>query len=88
MINSRKGVELALNMVIIAVIALLILVVVLFIFWNKGASPFTEGVSGCESLGGSCDNDVECSKLTPPKPALFANCEVSEGEPKKFCCAK
>ncbi|HIH39234.1 TPA: hypothetical protein HA219_00710 [Candidatus Woesearchaeota archaeon] len=85
--RSKKGAELALNFVIIAVIALLILVVVLFIFWNKGASPFTEGVSGCTSLGGEC-KEIECSKLTPPKPSLFASCEVAEGEPKQFCCAK
>ena len=85
--ESKKGVELALNFVIIAVIALLILVVVLFIFWNKGASPFTEGVSGCTALGGDC-KETECSKLIPPKPSLFAKCDVAEGEPKRFCCAK
>lgn len=85
--KSRKGAELALNVVIIAVIALLVLVVVLFIFGSK-ANVFSKGVSDCLSLSGSCEN-VECSKLPSPRPSLpNGNCPVPDGADKKFCCAK
>ena len=84
MTQSKKGVELALNVVVLAVIVLLVLVVVIFIFGGKSAS-FSKGVSTCETLGGEC-SDTNCLTGTPPRPAL--NGECPKDSEKKFCCAK
>ena len=49
----KKGVELSLNFVIIAVIALAVLVLVLFLVMG-GWRSFTGGTNDCVSTGGQC----------------------------------
>lgn len=84
--KSKKGAELALNIVIIAVIALLVMVVLLFIFGGK-INIFSKGVSNCESLGGECKEEL-CLRLDPPRPAVpSGDCEAPEGE-TRYCCSK
>jgi hypothetical protein len=82
--QSKKGIELALNVVVFAVIALIVLVVVIFIFGGKSAI-FSKGVSTCETLGGEC-SDTNCLTGTPSRPALNGECPKDSGKP--FCCAK
>ncbi|MEK6886668.1 MAG: hypothetical protein AABW88_02440 [Nanoarchaeota archaeon] len=80
--RSKRGVELALNIVVIAVIALLVLVIVVFIFGGK-ANIFSKGVSECTAIGG------ECSQTPCVGRPTFSNgeCKVPEGEPKQYCCS-
>ncbi len=86
MIKSKKGADIAINIIIFAVIALLVLVVVLFIFGGK-INVFSRGVSECEALNGDCYEE-RCSDLEPPKPAITnGECEAPEGE-KRYCCSR
>lgn len=83
MTQSKKGAALALNVIIIAVIGLLVLVVILFIFTGK-INIFSKGVSDCESLGGVCQ-DTQCSKLIPMELAVpGGKCDEDTGRP--YCC--
>lgn len=81
MTNSKKGVELALDVIIIAVIGLLVLVIILYIFGGK-ANIFSKGVSQCESLGGQCSTNP-CTG-----PVLTGGeCPKQEGV-TVYCCSK
>jgi len=85
--KSKKGADIAFNLIIVAVIALIVLAVVIFILWSKGANPFTKGVSNCETLGGRCQ-EKQCLLLDPPRPSIpSGECPVLEGEAKQYCCA-
>ncbi len=84
--KSKKGVEIAMNVVIISVIALLVLVVVVFIFAGKTQS-FSKGVSDCISLGGTCE-DRNCLTLLPPRPSIpNGDCTKAQDE-VRYCCSK
>ena len=86
MIKHKQGAALALNVIIIAVIGLLVLVVVIFIFGGK-INVFSKGVSDCISLGGSCEK-VSCFNLKTPRPSIpSGECLVGENEPKEYCCS-
>jgi hypothetical protein len=64
----KKGVELSLNFVIIAVIALAVLVLVIFLLMG-GWKNFTQGTNDCASTGGQCLSD--CGTGMPK----FGTCE-------------
>lgn len=84
MIKNKKGAELAMNLVIISVIALLVLAVVLFIFGSR-ASKFTQGVADCEFQGGAC-SETKC--LMQGKPEI-ANTNCKDKDPDKpYCCSQ
>lgn len=79
---NKQGAELAMNIIVIAVIALLVLVIVLFIFGGK-ANIFSKGVSECAAIGGQCSPDPCVGR-----PAFSSGeCKVAEGEPKQYCCS-
>jgi hypothetical protein len=81
---NKKGAEIALNVVIIAAIALLVLVVVVFIF-GKRAGTFGQAVSSCEGLGGKC---YENPCLTIGKPSIpNADCK-EKNEDAPYCCSE
>jgi len=50
---SKKAMELSMNTIIVAVIALIVLVVVALIFTGR-FSIFTRGLDDCEQVGGKC----------------------------------
>ncbi len=50
---NKKGSEMTLNVIIIAAIALIVLVVMLFIFSGK-IKAFGQGTDSCTAKGGSC----------------------------------
>jgi len=58
----KKGVELSLNVIIIAVIALVILVILIYLV-STGVLDFNEQKNDCETLGGSCESS--CNGLIP-----------------------
>ena len=84
MIKTKKGAELALNVVIIAAIALLVLAVLIFIFSSR-ASKFTQGVGDCEFQGGTC-SETRC--LLQAKPEI-SNTNCADKDPTKpYCCSE
>ena len=61
--NTRKGQELALSTIVIAVLVLLVLLV-LGIILTKQTGTFSKGLEECSSHGGSCvASETECTIL-------------------------
>ncbi|MAE13017.1 hypothetical protein CMO92_00490 [Candidatus Woesearchaeota archaeon] len=56
--SSKKGVEIGMNFLIIAVIGILVLVVIIYLV-SGGASNFNEGTK-CPSKGGKCVPSGDC----------------------------
>ncbi len=81
--KNKRGAELALNVVVIAAIALLILAVLIFIFSSR-ASKFTQGVGDCEFQGGTC-SETRC--ILQGKPEITnTNC-ADKDSTKPYCCS-
>ena len=79
---NKKGAELAMNLIVIAVIALLVMVVVLFIFGGK-ANIFSKGTDACSSKQGVCiPKEETCSG-----PVIEAK-DCLEFDPPQRCCLK
>jgi len=87
MFNNKKSQELTLNTVIIAVLALIILSMLLFISYKYiwGASSELEGFTKCESRG----VDAECKERCDENDVLFfmyGGCGKDDNINKKYCC--
>lgn len=77
---NRKGSEIAMNIIIIAVIALVVMVVVLYIFGNKSAN-ITKTTDDCATKYGECLLKNECTG----RPMIDnTNCEATGQK----CCIK
>ncbi|MCX6709843.1 MAG: hypothetical protein NTV63_02705 [Candidatus Woesearchaeota archaeon] len=77
--KSKKGIELSINVIIIAIIALAVLLVTLFIF-RSTISNFI-GSQGCINGGGTCKE--KCDINFNEGPVIGSGC----GE-KEICCKK
>ncbi len=68
MAMNKKGVEMSLQVIIVAVLALIVLVVLIVIFTGKTTflANQTTGLTACESRGGKCTSnaieDQQCFK--------------------------
>lgn len=63
LLTNKKGVEITLQTVIIAVLVLIVLVVLVFILF-KGTGNFLTGATSCEDKGGECVSDAAyCRQL-------------------------
>jgi hypothetical protein len=56
--HNKRGVEITLQTVIIAVLVLIVLIVLVVIFL-KGTGGFLGGVTSCQDRGGTCASDSE-----------------------------
>jgi len=82
--KSKKGVELTLNTVIIAVLALLVLLIVALIFTGS-IKRFVPVIQGCEEKYGtdaSCVDDKEACQSAGGRVDSFAECQ----DDAKVCC--
>jgi len=81
---KRKGVELSVNVIIIAIIALVVLVVIFALLTGK-LGVFSKGTSNCEDLGGKCQqNTCDLSIGQMPIPAGDLYCKSkNQGN---YCC--
>lgn len=71
--KDKKGVELTLQTVIIAVLVLVVLVVLLYILF-KGIGGFGEGATGCLDRGGECVSDSETCRNTGGSVFSMGSC--------------
>ncbi len=75
---NKKGAELSLNVIIVAVIVLIVLVVLVVIFSGR-LGIFGRTTASCETQGGFCTEESECP---PGSTRIFdAECEGSQ-----ICC--
>jgi hypothetical protein len=58
MLRNKRGVDITLQTVIVAVIVIVVLIVLLVIF-TKGTGGFIFATTGCVDRGGSCVGDSE-----------------------------
>jgi len=94
--KNTKAQGLPLNVIIIAVIALLVLVVIVWIFSGK-TSQFTKGIATCESKGGKCfdtyDNCIATGPYVGEAPGDIT-CDNDKTNPPnndgdgKYCCVQ
>jgi len=79
MIRNKKSIEMSLNTIVIAAIALIVLIVLVFILTGR-VSIFGEGLEDCTSKGGKCDNPCETGYVGIPG----TNCNDNNQK----CCIK
>jgi hypothetical protein len=80
--KNKKGAELSVNVIIIAVIALLVLVVLFAIFTGR-MGIFNVGISDCLGKGGKCKDTCD-STSESYMPAL--TCKAAAGSTPPKCC--
>ena len=83
MMKNKKGVELALNTIIVAVLVLIVLVILVFIFVNK-SREFVTGISSCESRHSGnyqCVEDADSCTNLGGRIDVSATCQD-----KSMCC--
>ena len=80
MMKNKKGVELGMNMIVLAVIALAVLIVLLLTFTGK-FGLFSSELNKCGSIGGSCVKDkASCDGR------VVGGEEMCKTETNKVCC--
>lgn len=78
---NKRGVELSIQVIIVAVLALVVLIVLIVIFTGKTTflANQTTGLTACESRGGSCEpNAIEGKQCFKD----FGGCSGN----KPYCC--
>ena len=79
---EKKGQELSLTVIIVAVIALVVLVVLIAIFTGK-ISTFTKKTGTCRAAGGTCEvNEKACGEFQEVEAGTFSDCTAD----KSVCC--
>ncbi|MBN2420805.1 hypothetical protein JXB27_00840 [Candidatus Woesearchaeota archaeon] len=86
---NKKGVEISMNVIIIAAIGLMVLVVLSAIFLGR-IGVFSQSTADCSIQGGICaercgDIDVGSEDYLTPNPSI--KCKLPDGEPG-VCCLK
>lgn len=86
---NKRGAELSLNIIIIAIIVLLVLVVISLIFTNK-LGAFTKKSGSCEALNGVCVAPEQCTGEFAKVIAGTCTTQDAEGniidDPDSVCC--
>ena len=85
---NKKAAELPLNVIVTAVIALIVLVVLIFIF-SSSARDFVLGLKDCNSLGGKCQTVVTTDDPCGPNAVQLIQATCKDANDKKtseICC--
>ena len=81
----KKG-DISLNMIIIAIIALLVLVIIAAVFTGRLAI-FNVGVSDCFKIKGAACHDIECKAgYVEDKSSRCLTDIDKKADPDKHCC--
>lgn len=79
---NKRAVQMAMSVIITAVIILLIAVVLIFIF-QSGIGPFAKFTESCEEKGGSCSGSP-CNEIGGQSLPYTKSCEESGAG--SYCC--
>ncbi len=77
--KSKKGVEMSLTVIIVAVLLLTVLAVLMYLVFNS-SRDFKDGVSACS---GTCKATADCDNSVPIPMACEIPGSTSKG---KYCC--
>lgn len=88
---NKKAAELSLTIIIVAILGLLVLVVMSYIFMGR-SSEIQKGISSCVDKGGVCapacgNPDFGTENMNMPLPTAVASCPTIDGQTQK-CCSK
>lgn len=86
---NKKGVEISMNVIIIAVLGLVVAVLILALVTGR-LNIFSQGIGDCTVQGGKCaeacgDSDLGTENYPTPNPTV--TCKLPDGE-KGVCCLK
>ncbi len=81
---NKKGVELAMNTIIVAVIAIIVLIVLILLF-TKNASIFSYSTVNC---GEGVWSDWQCIPTTDKKEGDICNSAITCSSEDTICCKK
>lgn len=90
---SQKKADLSLNLIVMAIIALLVLVIIIYLFSTQSGRT-AKGFTGCAERGGTCENKQpaatgssvlsgDCPDNTIRIPGEFSDCAKEQ-----ICCKK
>lgn len=79
-LKNKKGVQLTMQTVIIAVLVIIVLIVLIVIF-TKGTGSFVIGITSCIDRGGNCDSDA--GSCTTSGGSVFRLGKCPDG---RVCC--
>jgi hypothetical protein len=89
--SNKRGVEMSLNMIVIAVIALIVLVIIVIILTGS-AGRFSSGTTECKSVDGSAGSlitkgeDQTCGDVCQPSGLM--NNPIGSSKTKCCCISK
>lgn len=86
--NTKKSQGMPLNVVIIAVLALIVLVVITAVFTGR-VKIFSETLQSCAAKQGACESGFTCSKNKAAVPST--NCPETEEDKRQgnnLCCVQ
>ncbi len=81
---NKKGVELAMNTIIVATIAIIVLIVLILLF-TKNASIFSSSTTVC---GEGAWSSWSCMDKTADREGFICNSALSCNSEEKICCKK
>ena len=86
-LKNKRGVQLTMQTIVIAVLVIVVLIVLVLIF-SKSARNFFLGTSGCEGKEGRrCDPDGECESDESHVFSGDPQCQAKMGD-DAICCEK
>lgn len=87
--NGKKGVSLSINMVVVAVIALVVLVIATYIVISKSSS-FSQGTNSCDPPNNICSMTACGQGFAQDYPLRnYAGvCPAGSGGEEQICCMK
>ena len=86
--NNKKSQGMPINVIIIAVLALIVLVVLTAIFTGR-VKIFSETLQSCAAKQGKCENyDGTFPKCPSQNQAIVTNTDCDTNKPKQICCVQ
>ena len=80
MLKKKKAMELSITVIIVAILGLIVLVVMIYIF-GQGTSDAVKTLKTCAAKGGECKASGDCDGTK-----LFNIKECKDKNPSEICC--
>ena len=84
--HAKRG-DLSVNIIIVAIIALLVLVIMTVLFSGRMAQ-WGQQLNSCEDVQGKCDQGFECLEGYTKLPGKYCYDADNKKDPNNICCIK